>query len=268
MLSELIQKTISNNLHELNIDDYISRKKNLEPNVWKRNDFLNEIVRENLIRIAGDFFSSLDLSTAEIIDISRTGSLSNYNWTKYSDLDLHIVIDFRQVLCDDNVCLTPQQRTFEFVKGYLKSKVILWNREHNIKIFGHEVEIYIQDVDEPHYSTGIYSVLKNKWIVKPSPKFRDVIDKENVKKKVKSAMDHIDGLEKLLKTKNYNSVIFGVEKFKDRLKTMRQAGLESKGEYSIENLTYKVLRNSKYLEKLNDMIKKSYDNLLSVNYNS
>ena len=122
-------------------------KDDLNPKLWT--DFeINEEVKEDLLKIASDFYSSTDLN-ADVKDIVLTGSLANYNWSeKYSDYDLHILINFKDV--DDNVVL---------VKKFVDSAKNIWNKDHDIRIKGYEVEVYIQDISEPHKSTGIFSLL-------------------------------------------------------------------------------------------------------------
>ena len=121
-------------------------KDDLNPKLWT--DFeINEEVKEDLLKIASDFYSSTDLN-ADVKDIVLTGSLANYNWSeKYSDYDLHILINFKDV--DDNVVV---------VKKFVDSAKNIWNKDHDIRIKGYEVEVYIQDISEPHKSTGIFSL--------------------------------------------------------------------------------------------------------------
>ena len=57
----------------------------------------------------------------------------------------------------------------------------LWNKNHDIFIKGFEVEVYVQDSNEPHYSTGVYSVKYDRWDTKPS-KVDPKIDYENIRK--------------------------------------------------------------------------------------
>ena len=124
-------------------------KDELNPKIW--DDFkIDDEVREDLLKIAEDFYASTDLE-ADVEDIILTGSLANYNWSeKYSDYDLHILIDFTNV--NDAV---------ELVKKYVDSVKSIWNKEHDIKIKGYEVEVYIQDVSEPHKSTGVFGGTEN-----------------------------------------------------------------------------------------------------------
>ena len=88
-------------------------KDELNPKVWDGFE-IDEEVREDLLRIAEDFYTSTTLD-ADVKDIVLTGSLSNYNWSeKYSDYDLHILIDFKKVNED-----------VELVKKYVDEKKFL-----------------------------------------------------------------------------------------------------------------------------------------------
>ena len=104
------------------------QKDNLEPAIWMENRLAPEI-RKNLIQVANDFINNLDVNI-QIIDITLTGSLANYNWSKYSDIDLHIIVKFSDM--DEN---------FDLVKGFFDGKRINWNHSHEIMLKGYEVEI-------------------------------------------------------------------------------------------------------------------------------
>ena len=125
-------------------------KEKLNPAVWDEQDQLRPEVSELLRSIAQDFFESLGIDWVRVLDITFTGSLANYNWSQYSDVDLHIIINYDDV--DENL---------QLVDELLKAKRINWNKTHNIKIHDFEVEVYVQDVKEPHASTGVYSVLND-----------------------------------------------------------------------------------------------------------
>ena len=73
-------------------------KKELNPKVWDLSGGVATMkpeVRERLLEIAYEFIDFLDIDIV-VTDIILTGSLSNYNWSKYSDFDLHIVANFSQ----------------------------------------------------------------------------------------------------------------------------------------------------------------------------
>jgi len=223
-------------------------KDELNPKIWT--DFeINSEVREDLLKIAQDFYGSTDLQ-ADVDDIILTGSLSNYNWSeKYSDYDLHILINFTQV-----------NESVELVKKYADSVKKIWNDAHDIKIKGYEVEVYIQDVSEPHTSTGVFSLLNNKWKVKPE-RVEFEPDEDMIEEKGKSVMMLVDDLEEEVDEDKYESFLEKLQKVWDKVKNYRKSGLESEGgELSLGNLVFKFLRRNNYIEKIMKLKKKSYDN--------
>ena len=221
-------------------------KDELNPKVWEDNKIDPEI-RENLLKIAEDFYNTTDLDV-EVKDIILTGSLANYNWSeKYSDYDLHILIDFDDV--DDNV---------ELVKKYVDSTKKNWNDEHDIKVKGYEVEVYIQDIDEPHKSTGVFSLLKDKWNVRPE-KVEFEPDEESLREKSKSIMMMVDDLESQIDEDKYDNFNEKLTKVWDKVKKFRKSGLEESGELSLGNLLFKLLRRNGYIGKIIDMKRESYD---------
>jgi DNA-binding Lrp family transcriptional regulator len=223
-------------------------KDELNPKIW--DDFkIDDEVRENLLKIAEDFYASTDLE-ADVEDIILTGSLANYNWSeKYSDYDLHILIDFTNV--NDAV---------ELVKKYVDSAKSIWNKEHDIKIKGYEVEVYIQDVSEPHKSTGVFSLLNNKWNVKPE-EFDFEPDEDMIAEKGKSVMMMVDELEEQVDEDKYDAFMEKVQKVWEKVKNYRKSGLESEGgELSMGNLVFKFLRRNGYIGKIIELKRKSYDN--------
>ncbi len=112
-------------------------------------------VREALLRIAEEFIDYLG-EDIFVDDIVLTGSLANFNWSEYSDFDLHIHIDLKQFGKDSDL-----------YKELFDLKKFIFNERHNIKIYGYDVELYAQDAEEPHYSSGVYSVMNNEWVSKP-----------------------------------------------------------------------------------------------------
>ena len=222
-------------------------KDELNPKVWDKFE-INEEVREDLLRIAQDFYTSTNLET-DVKDIILTGSLANYNWSeKYSDYDLHILIDFTKV--NDDV---------ELVKKYVDSAKNNFNKEHDIHIKGYEVEVYIQDISEEHKASGMFSLLNNKWIVKPK-KIDFEPDEEQIKKKGKSVMMLIDDLEEEVDEDKYEKFIEKVNKVWEKIKNYRKSGLESEGgEFSTGNLVFKLLRRNNYIGKIMKLKKEAYD---------
>ncbi len=113
-------------------------------------------VRERLLEIAYEFIEFLGVDVI-VSDVVMTGSLANYNWSQYSDVDLHIIADFEQFT----------EKELPLYEELFKLKKTLFNDKHNIKIYGYDVELYVQDESESHFSSGEYSVLFNEWITEP-----------------------------------------------------------------------------------------------------
>lgn len=222
-------------------------KDELNPKVWDKFE-INEEVREDLLRIAEDFYTSTTLE-ADVKDIILTGSLSNYNWSeKYSDYDLHILIDFTKVSED-----------VELVKKYVDAAKNNFNKEHDIHIKGYEVEVYIQDISEEHKASGMFSLLNNKWIVKPK-KIDFEPDEEQIKEKGKSVMMSIDDLEDEIDEDKYEKFIEKINKVWEKIKNYRKSGLDSEGgEFSTGNLVFKLLRRNNYIGKIMKLKREAYD---------
>ena len=146
----------------------------------------------------------------------------------------------------------------ELVKKYVDSAKKNWNDEHDIKVKGYEVEVYIQDIDEPHKSTGVFSLLKDKWNVRPE-KVEFEPDEESLREKSKSIMMMVDDLESQIDEDKYDNFNEKLTKVWDKFKKFRKSGLEESGELSLGNLLFKLLRRNGYIGKIIDMKRESYD---------
>jgi hypothetical protein len=228
----------------------------LNSNVWDINGddpTMKKDIRKKLLEIAYEFIDFLDINIV-ITDIILTGSLANYNWSKYSDFDLHIVANFQQY---------PENQ-IELYEKLFNLKKMLFNQKHDITIKGFEVELYVQNETESHFSSGVYSVLFDEWANTPK-KENVTIDKELLKEKSKQWMKTIDELIDCVKDEDVDSAKDLIKKYKDKLKKYRTCGLEKGGEYSIENLVFKILRRNGYIERLHDLTSKIIDKKLSMN---
>jgi predicted nucleotidyltransferase len=208
------------------------------PMIWESDEKMRSDVRKTLLKNAIRFIQFCDAENLKYNDIILTGSLANYNYNENSDLDVHVVLDFNQI-----------SENKDFVGDFFKLKKQLWADRLPIQVKGHDVEMYFQDTNEPHHSSGTYSLIKDKWIRKPTKKIVNV-DMADVQLKSADIMNTIDDLEK---NADDESFINKHEKLKEKIKKYRQTGLDTAGEYSIENLVFKILRNSGYLEKMVDM---------------
>ena len=210
----------------------------LNPELWE-SDVLKAEVLDKMLKVVNAFYKDTELNVP-IEDIYFLGSTAGYNWTPNSDIDLHVLVDFNKI--DPNK---------ELVKKYVDGLKNKWNQEHDIHIGDHQVEVYIQDINDVNRSQAVYSIINNEWVKKPE--YQDIqVDKETIKKKYNQYVDMINtainqGDIDLMKT-----VI-------KRLYDMREAGLSRSGEYSVENLVFKLLRSTGYISKLRQNVKSIYD---------
>jgi hypothetical protein len=205
-------------------------------------------IRKQLVKISDDFVDSLGINFF-IHDIVLTGSLSNFNWSKYSDLDVHIIIDYEET--DFNL---------DLLKEFFDAKKNVWNNNRDVKVKNFDVELYVQDLNEPHISSGVYSILNDKWVIKPTKK-TPKIDDRKILEKSEDFAKKIDLL--VLKSKKHD-VLDEIDTLRKKIKKFRQSGLDSGGEYSYENLTFKLLRRNGYIEKILDLKSKLTDKNLSL----
>ena len=215
----------------------------LNPSIWATEDNLRPEVLNSLMNVADAFYKDSEL-TVPLEDVYFLGSTAGYNWTPTSDIDLHLVVDFSKIGEDE-----------ELVKNYVDGLKSKWNQSHDIKIGNHPVEVYIQDVNEVNKSQSVYSLMKNHWVKKP--KHEDIkVDKDAIKKKYKQLVHSIETAIK-------DSDIDKIKKLIKRLYDMRQSGLDKSGEYSTENLVFKLLRSTGYINKLRDTVTQLTDKELS-----
>jgi hypothetical protein len=230
-----------------------SIKDSLNPKVWEnpkdpKNATIVPKVRKALMRIAEEFIDDLG-EDIFVEDIFFMGSLVNFNWSEYSDFDLHVMIDFERY-----------GKQEELYKELFDLKKKLFNDKHNIKIFGYDVEVYAQPTTDKANSDGVYSVMNDEWIHIPT-KTNKNIDMSVLKDKIKSWTDKIDDAIEDSKVEGKTEKL---KKLKDKLKTYRQSGLNKDGEFSYENLVFKYLRRSGHIGKLFDEKTKIKDKELSV----
>lgn len=232
-------------------------KDNLNTDIWQKTDVgfsMKPKVRERLLKIANDFIEFLDVDLI-ISDIIMSGSLANYNWSDYSDIDLHVTADFTQF----------NDREKPLYEELFKVKKSLYNKKHDITIYGYEVELYVEDITQ-HYDVkniAKFSVLNNEWIetpIKNDVKFNN----DRVKFKAQQWMNIIDGVIDNVKDEDLDDAKELINKYRSKLRKYRTCGLQKGGEYSDENLVFKVLRRNGYLAKLKGLKNKITDKELSL----
>ena len=217
----------------------------LNPELWDINsNKLKPEIRERLLQIAQEFYAETDLK-APIEDIYILGSAANYNWNPGSDIDLHVVVQLKLI--------NPDEGLAKQLADQLK---INWNQNHNVTIKMHRVELYIQDVNHPSRALAIYSVLNDKWIKIPQ-KLNLNLDKEAIQKKYTDMVNQINAAIKSQSIDNLKRVL-------KALYDMRESGLSKGGEFSTENIVFKVLRSRYHIDRLKKAVNTVYDNQRSI----
>ena len=201
-------------------------------------------VRVKLLKIADDFKQSLGIDLPGLIDITVSGSNAAFNYTSKSDIDLHLVVD------------VPKLDQDELYRELFDAKKFKYNAEHDYKIRGYDVELYVQDSRQKHVSQGIYSINRDEWIKEPKP-VSTAIDKSAVHAKYELIKNLI---ERAVKTSSFQLA----SKLRNIIKKYRQAGLEAHGEFGAENLAFKALRANGYMGRLYDLLNNLQDQELSL----
>lgn len=219
---------------------YVETHEELNPLLWE-NGKLKEEVSEKLIEIADAFVNFINVKNLKVVDYVLTGSNAGYSYVKDSDIDLHIIVKGLP---------TPEERElYDAKKG-------LWNKLHVITIRKMPVEVYVQGEHEKHVSNGIYSIDQDSWLsvpVKSEPNVNHI----SVQHKVRYYTNLIN---EALESKDISLC----NEVKEKIKKMRKRGLSDKGEWSIENLTFKTLRYKGLIGDLIDHIQKLQDEELSL----
>jgi predicted nucleotidyltransferase len=217
-------------LLSFNIKDAAEFHDDLNPALFSDSKLIPE-VKQKLLAIAKDFITHLGLSNGlEVTDITLSGSNAAYSYTKFSDIDLHLVVDYSKLNND------------EVYRELFTAKKNEYNEIYDIKIHDYDVELYVQDEDQPHFTLGEYSVLNDKWLSFPKKRRANYDERATYAKSMKLAQLS----NAALKSSDQNVV----ERVIEKIRKYRKAGLEMHGEFGPENLSYKWLRNQGLMKQL------------------
>jgi len=221
----------------------------LNPKIWQLNNKLRPEIRQKLLQFGKTWQTFAGIPNSAVTDVILTGGNANYNYTPFSDLDVHLLVD-KSKLTMFGAKLDDQ----------MQAKKQLWTLTHDVKVLGYPLEPYAQDnTSKFPKGQGVYSLKRDAWIQEPV--FETGIDFKNdprLKQKVQHYMDLIDDIIK------HHMSQAAVDALKTKLRNMRSAAIAKGGEFSFENLVFKELRNQGYLDKLNAYEKSRQDKKLSL----
>ena len=240
----------------------LKMRDDLDPKIWDRDNGYRmwPDVKSKLMETAEYFLKYCDTEEfgidLPVRDIILTGSLANYNWSSYSDIDIHIVADMGAL----------DETTTRVLQGYLELRKKQFAMQHDIRVKSYEVEMYVQDGMEGLVALGVYSMLNDEWVRFPE-KQNAAVDWDMVKRKAMSYMDAIDEIEDAIgfgSIKSSDSVMSRLKSIWKKIKSERRSGLDEAGEFAIENLVFKALRRNGYIQKIMDARSKLVSHSLSL----
>jgi hypothetical protein len=226
------------NVQELFVDPN-PHHHHLNPVLWDDNHMRPE-VRSKLLQIADHFIDYLNVPDLKLKDITISGSSAGYNYSSYSDIDLHLIV--KDVTSKDEELFAAKKNQY--------------NSNYNLSIKDIPVELYVQPAEQPHVSNGIYSVKRDQWINEPKHE-EPTVEPKAIKNKARSYSAKINSALR-------SGDIDQCKQVMDELKRLRKAGLESNGEQSVENLAFKLLRARGQIDKLRKYIDKLTSAKLSL----
>lgn len=243
---------------DVSLDSFRTHDK-LNPKLWHGGK-IDSRARVKLLDIAWDFVDTLAVPWVKPKDITVTGSLANYNWSKYSDIDVHIVMDFKKVW----------EKREDFVRDYFNAKKNEWADSHEgLKVYGFPVEISVENASEKAKSSGVFSLEDNEWVSEPEDLSDARLNAGYIKEKSAEIMTGIDDEIRRIRKAKTDAVreraCDSLVKIFDKLKRMRKSGLDTEAcEMSSGNIIWKVLRREGYIDKLWDTVNSTYDKVNSL----
>jgi predicted nucleotidyltransferase len=236
-VTELIEKLDTSALTEA-----IEKHDSLNSKLFTTDEVLKDSVRDKMLEIVDEFLADLKEQDIKIKvdDILFIGSNASYNYTKDSDIDLHILANAKAANYDKEVAAA--------LYGAYRT---IFNKNLDITLYDIPLEIFVETEDSARVSNGVYSVKKNKWIKKPVNEDIPEYDKEALDKLVADWEEKCKNLIDDIKADKLEDEKKVVKLLEDIYEKLRKKGI-SKGEYSVENLTFKELRNKGYLDQLKD----------------
>lgn len=206
----------------------------LNPKLWSSDNKLLDDVKVKIVEIIEQFISTCDIPI-NMVDAHLVGSNASYNYTQYSDLDVHIISNFDLV--------DAPKEVLQVLYNALKAK---FNADYDISIRGIDVEIYVEDIRSTAISNGVYSLYEDRWIRFPK-KLTDVPQVEiepefsEWKEKFQTAIN----------SGNSDSIVNVI----NDIYILRKNSLDSEGEYGKGNQIFKEIRNCGLLDSAKDAYK-------------
>ena len=240
IIADLIEKAQQGN--NIKLIESIEKHETLNSKLFTKDEMLKDKVRDKMLEIVDEFLSDLEEQDIKIKvdDVLFIGSNASYNYTKDSDIDLHILANAKAANYESEIAAA--------LYGAYRT---IFNKNLDITLYDIPLEIFVETEDSARVSNGIYSVKKNKWIKKPVAEDIPEYDTEALDVLVNKWESKCKDVIAEVKADKLDDEKKVIKLLEDIYEKLRKKGI-SKGEYSIENLAFKELRNKGYLDNLKD----------------
>jgi hypothetical protein len=242
---------------QINLKSF-NKKDTLCPSIWKDGD-LKKFVRRHLYALAKEFMEGLDDNmNIPIRDVLLVGSIAGFNWSKYSDVDLHVTVNFDEL---------SKYGTRETLQSLFDMKKADWNANHDIYVYGYPVEMYIQGDDTKNESDGIYSVKYGKWIKVPSggsPIMHKQLIKNQAARYINIIDKLVDAADVARSVRQCQALYDELDMIADEVYAGRKSGLAEEGESAAGNIVFKVLRRTGHMDLIKQTKRLLYDKMRQI----
>lgn len=236
-IDEFLSKHLGEGWNGPSLAESLEKHDTLNQAIWD-GDNLKEDVKGAIREIVQKYVEDSEiLCMNDIIDIELLGSNASYNYTQYSDLDIHLVVNMEALSSDPTL-----------VQIACNAEKALFNKAYSFMVKGVEVELYVEDVKAATASNGIYSITKDEWIKKPEPidipdfieddEYLTILDNWMIR--AKNALNDTSSIE--------------IQQFINDLYNLRRLSIMTDGEYGKGNLVFKEIRNAGLLQELKDKV--------------
>lgn len=232
LFTSMSMKKLKECLHTEMFNEAFKVNSELNPNLFDNNsgEMYND-VRVRLCEIADMFVENIqeDEVPIKVYDYWLVGSNAAYNYSPESDIDVHIIVDMKETKVNPYL--------LRLLYDYIKSS---FNDKYDIMVKGHEVELYLEDIETSAVTNGIYSLKQAKWIKQPEKQEEREYNIEDSE------------LYSIVYDKYINLRDEDAEEFLDNLYVMRKESLVADGEFGEGNLVFKQFRNNGYIDDIKE----------------
>lgn len=215
----------------------------LNPKLWSADNKLHDDVKIRILEIIEQFVSTCEIPL-NMVDAHIVGSNASYNYTQYSDLDVHIISNFELIDAPKDIL----QLAFNAVKAK-------FNLDYDISIRGIDVELYVEDIRSTAVSNGIYSLYEDSWIKFPKP-LNDIPSTD-----ISAEFDKWQArFNQVIETENSSNILTAI----NDLYVLRKSSLDVDGEYGSGNQVFKEIRNAGLLDAAKEAYKRSRSKELTL----